>query len=176
MSNPQGIMEDPNLFHQWHMNSLDELSFLPVAAAVDNSPDYSGAIGRPPKQLKTNCWGDSCNVANLEASVFSPDALSFAASNHVINPMGILKPKEEETTCSKSMEPFPSEILFSQNSFGTQNRMLKGCSGSKRLGISTQDHIMAERKRRENLSQRFIALSAIVPGLKKVQKYTHTHI
>jgi hypothetical protein len=27
---------------------------------------------------------------------------------------------------------------------------------------------MAERKRREKLSQRFIALSAIVPGLKKV--------
>ncbi len=32
----------------------------------------------------------------------------------------------------------------------------------------TQDHIMAERKRREKLSQRFIALSAVVPGLKKV--------
>lgn len=31
-----------------------------------------------------------------------------------------------------------------------------------------QDHILAERKRREKLSQRFIALSAIVPGLKKV--------
>ncbi|KAL3692266.1 hypothetical protein R1sor_005917 [Riccia sorocarpa] len=34
----------------------------------------------------------------------------------------------------------------------------------------TQDHIMAERKRREKLSQRFIALSAIVPGLKKMDK------
>ncbi|KAB2097722.1 hypothetical protein ES319_A01G190200v1 [Gossypium barbadense] len=171
MSNPQGIMEDPNLFHQWHMNSLDELSFLPVTAAVDNYPDYSGAIGRPPKQLKTNCWGDSCNVSNLEASVFSPDALSFAASNNVINPRGILKPKEEEAACSKSMEPFPSEILFSQNPFGTQNYVLKGCHGSKRLGISqTQDHIMAERKRREKISQRFIALSAIVPGLKKMDK------
>ncbi len=33
----------------------------------------------------------------------------------------------------------------------------------------SQDHIMAERKRREKLSQRFIALSAIVPGLKKVK-------
>lgn len=32
----------------------------------------------------------------------------------------------------------------------------------------TKDHILAERKRREKLSQRFIALSAIVPGLKKV--------
>lgn len=34
----------------------------------------------------------------------------------------------------------------------------------------SQDHIMAERKRREKLSQRFIALSAIVPGLKKMDK------
>ncbi|XP_020600208.1 transcription factor bHLH18-like [Phalaenopsis equestris] len=33
-----------------------------------------------------------------------------------------------------------------------------------------QDHILAERKRREKLSQRFIALSAIVPGLKKMDK------
>ncbi|XP_062073163.1 transcription factor bHLH18-like [Humulus lupulus] len=33
-----------------------------------------------------------------------------------------------------------------------------------------QDHIMAERKRREKLTQRFIALSAIVPGLKKMDK------
>ncbi|KAH7404232.1 hypothetical protein KP509_15G016900 [Ceratopteris richardii] len=35
---------------------------------------------------------------------------------------------------------------------------------------NSQDHIMAERKRREKLTQRFIALSAIVPGLKKMDK------
>ncbi|KAF2616284.1 hypothetical protein F2Q70_00010493 [Brassica cretica] len=33
-----------------------------------------------------------------------------------------------------------------------------------------RDHIMAERRRREKLSQRFIALSTIVPGLKKTDK------
>lgn len=31
------------------------------------------------------------------------------------------------------------------------------------------DHIIAERKRREKISQQFIALSALIPGLKKVQ-------
>ncbi|CAL5369313.1 unnamed protein product [Camellia sinensis] len=36
-----------------------------------------------------------------------------------------------------------------------------------RTPLEAQDRVMAERKRRENLSQRFIALSAIVPGLKK---------
>ncbi|XP_057953597.1 LOW QUALITY PROTEIN: transcription factor bHLH25-like [Malania oleifera] len=33
-----------------------------------------------------------------------------------------------------------------------------------------QEHVMAERRRREKLSQRFIALSALVPGLKKMDK------
>lgn len=37
-----------------------------------------------------------------------------------------------------------------------------------RATSETNDHIIAERKRRELLSQRFIALSALVPGLKKV--------
>nr|GMD53150.1 transcription factor bHLH25-like [Ipomoea batatas] len=34
----------------------------------------------------------------------------------------------------------------------------------------SQDHILAERKRREKLNQKFIALSAILPGLKKSDK------
>ncbi|KAJ0241815.1 Myc-type [Hirschfeldia incana] len=38
-------------------------------------------------------------------------------------------------------------------------------------GVSqARDHIIAERRRREKLSQRFIALSTIVPGLKKTDK------
>ncbi|KAI4315123.1 hypothetical protein L6164_027967 [Bauhinia variegata] len=39
-----------------------------------------------------------------------------------------------------------------------------------RNSAQTQDHVMAERKRREKLSQMFIALSAILPGLKKMDK------
>jgi len=31
-----------------------------------------------------------------------------------------------------------------------------------------QDHIIAERKRREKINQRFIELSTVIPGLKKV--------
>ncbi|KAL3813730.1 hypothetical protein ACJIZ3_014998 [Penstemon smallii] len=39
-----------------------------------------------------------------------------------------------------------------------------------RPASQTYDHIIAERKRREQLSQRFVALSTIVPGLKKMDK------
>lgn len=38
----------------------------------------------------------------------------------------------------------------------------------KRTPLQAQDHVLAERKRRERLTQRFIALSSLVPGLKKV--------
>ncbi|KAL2319810.1 hypothetical protein Fmac_028779 [Flemingia macrophylla] len=41
----------------------------------------------------------------------------------------------------------------------------RGRSSSK-----TQEHIMNERKRRENITKLFIALSAIIPGLKKIDK------
>ncbi|CAO2828189.1 unnamed protein product [Amaranthus hypochondriacus] len=45
-------------------------------------------------------------------------------------------------------------------------------SGAKRKRQPSQvhDHILAERKRRELLSQLFISLSALVPGLKKMDK------
>ncbi|XP_057425705.1 transcription factor bHLH18-like [Lotus japonicus] len=43
-------------------------------------------------------------------------------------------------------------------------------SSSARSPHQAQDHIVAERKRREKISQQFIALSALIPGLKKIDK------
>lgn len=42
--------------------------------------------------------------------------------------------------------------------------------GAKKIRTSSQtiDHIMAERRRRQDLTERFIALSATIPGLSKV--------
>lgn len=51
-------------------------------------------------------------------------------------------------------------------------KAVAGNKKRKREPSQVLDHIMAERKRRELLSQRFIALSAIVPGLKKTDKTT----
>jgi hypothetical protein len=38
-----------------------------------------------------------------------------------------------------------------------------------RSGSQCIDHVMAERKRRQELTERFIALSATIPGLSKVK-------
>ncbi|RDX97539.1 Transcription factor bHLH25, partial [Mucuna pruriens] len=48
-------------------------------------------------------------------------------------------------------------------------------NGKSKRGRSfsqNQDHILAERKRRENLACMFVALSAMIPGLKKMDKLT----
>ncbi|XVF68145.1 hypothetical protein PTKIN_Ptkin10aG0180200 [Pterospermum kingtungense] len=197
---PELGMEDHNLFNQWHMNYFDELGILPLSASLGENLQHSfcnsyptavnlkpsvetcqTGIDRAPKQLKTNSWNstscttDTPDISNLQAAFSDYSSFPFASSNHM-NPMANVKPKEEAASCSKSMESFPSDILFSQNLFGSQNYVLKGGHhGAKRVSTGNrvpqaQDHIMAERKRREKLSQKFIALSALVPGLTKMDK------
>ncbi|RDY02350.1 Transcription factor bHLH25, partial [Mucuna pruriens] len=57
------------------------------------------------------------------------------------------------------------------------NQNPKASQGVKRgrTGSQTVDHIMAERKRRQELTERFIALSATIPGLKKTDKSSILH-
>lgn len=165
-------MEDLSFMNQWHMtNSIDEFNLLPLAAAFGENLQHSytlpafnnqNGIDRPQKQLKTSTWNSSESGFNCNN-----------VSSFNMNQMGILKPKEETGA------GYPHDILASQGSFGNnQNYVFKASQGAKRISpgagnrlSNTQDHIIAERKRREKLSQRFIALSAIVPGLKKVQIY-----
>ncbi|XP_054782356.1 transcription factor bHLH25-like isoform X2 [Prosopis cineraria] len=45
-----------------------------------------------------------------------------------------------------------------------------GTTKKTRSSSETLDHIMAERKRRQELTEKFIALSATIPGLKKIDK------
>uniref|UniRef100_A0A1S3B172 BHLH domain-containing protein n=2 Tax=Cucumis melo TaxID=3656 RepID=A0A1S3B172_CUCME len=49
------------------------------------------------------------------------------------------------------------------------NNGKRSCS-MNRNAMNGREHVIAERKRREKLSQRFIALSALIPGLNKVDK------
>ncbi|KAM0915062.1 hypothetical protein ACQ4PT_011093 [Festuca glaucescens] len=55
--------------------------------------------------------------------------------------------------------------------YGSQTARSTAGTGSASAAYA-QGHIMAERKRREKINQRFIELSAVIPGLKKVDKAT----
>ncbi|KAH6795345.1 hypothetical protein C2S51_036331 [Perilla frutescens var. frutescens] len=49
-------------------------------------------------------------------------------------------------------------------------KRINSSAANSRTPSQALDHVMAERKRRENLSQLFISLSKVVPGLKKLDK------
>ncbi|KAF8406154.1 hypothetical protein HHK36_008234 [Tetracentron sinense] len=178
-------MEEPTFMNQWQMNTLNEFPTQQITATLGENFHYSFSsyptfsdssmensqtcVQRPTKQLKTT----SLNSCTTEPSP-SPHFFSFGNSNSPANQqfygnlVSIVKPKDEAAS--------PSDILIHQGSFGNQNYVSKIGEGAKRVSMTTRspshnkDHIIAERKRREKLNQRFIALSAIVPGLKKMDK------
>ncbi|KAL1534456.1 transcription factor bHLH25-like [Salvia divinorum] len=157
-------MDDSLFFQQWPLmdefNSIScafsegfHTSYVPQQPLPDLKRAAEAAPGgetRPSKQLKQERMSNSP----------PPLITSFAHSPIV----GVVRPKEETW--------FSPTILNDQ----TSNNVIKPCHGIKRANptntklAQAQDHILAERKRREKLSQRFIALSALVPGLKKMDK------
>ncbi|KAL9303535.1 hypothetical protein ACSQ67_020798 [Phaseolus vulgaris] len=52
----------------------------------------------------------------------------------------------------------------------TKPKAKQGDNKKYRSSSEIQDHIMTERRRRQELTERFIALSATIPGLKKTDK------
>lgn len=135
-----------------------------------NETNSQTSLERPTKLVKTNSWnsGITEHVSPKPSKSSSSHILSFENTNLKSSPPS--KPHQQfSTNFDSTLKPkneAPSEICmqFENQSYGT----IKRPYSTTRTPSHAQDHIMAERKRREKLSQRFIALSAIVPGLKKV--------
>lgn len=187
-------IEDPCFNSQWPFNSFDDqLNPMNMEAAAfgdithhlynSHSPifDHYKPIlepsPRPTKQPKTSSWNSCITPDN---SMMNHN-LHYANDSLIANQANLVTPKEEGTVSSKRTFGFACDSNFqaSQVQFGNQNHHHGGggsgggvkpttTSNTIRGPATPQDHILAERKRREKLSQRFIALSALVPGLKKV--------
>lgn len=90
-----------------------------------------------------------------------------------------LKQKEEAVSQLKNIQFLPNLVIYDS---GLENQVVdyqitkpnndiigtKRCYSMTRTPPHAQDPIIAERKRREKLTQCFVALSAIIPDLKKV--------
>ncbi|XP_059295198.1 transcription factor bHLH18-like [Lycium ferocissimum] len=61
-----------------------------------------------------------------------------------------------------------SQQLFQAMGFGADDNTRK--KSYSRTPVQAQDHVLAERKRRERLTQYFITLSTLIPELKKLDK------
>ncbi|KAI9107513.1 hypothetical protein K1719_021550 [Acacia pycnantha] len=62
-----------------------------------------------------------------------------------------------------------NQLFWSRTKGGT-GKVQGGRSRNPKYGTTSLDHVMAERKRRHELAEKFIALSATIPGLKKKDK------
>ncbi|TKY70707.1 Transcription factor bHLH25 [Spatholobus suberectus] len=161
--------EDCSLFRQCHLNLLDddeELLSHEIASALNGenlqqplSSESSSSFERPTKQPKTNTC--SWNSSTSPSSPIDNSNSSPANNTQFYGLVSTLCPKQNKGV---SVSPPQTRKGSSQNqNFETESPKDRGST-------HTRDHIIAERKRREKLSQSLIALAALIPGLKKMDK------
>ncbi|KAL9304546.1 hypothetical protein ACSQ67_021809 [Phaseolus vulgaris] len=110
---------------------------------------------------------------SFRASSFLPSAAVNAAASKRSSPRTYILSFDNSTVVPATPEPsLPSSPLPAKRALHSQNPTTRPNQGSKRSRTSSQtiDHIMAERRRRQELTERFIALSATIPGLSKTDK------
>ncbi|CAN7136725.1 hypothetical protein BRARA_D01372 [Brassica rapa] len=161
-------IEEYSIIHQYHMNSflgdfpqsLSSLDDTTTCYNFDASCDDDLLEEKPSKILKTTHVLPKlypCPSYNPPPQSQPPSRiLSF------------------EKTGLKVMNHNSPNLIFSpKKEVGSPDLITRGTKRAQPLTRSqsnAQDHILAERKRREKLTQRFVALSAQIPGLKKMDK------
>ncbi|XP_019228650.1 PREDICTED: transcription factor bHLH18-like isoform X2 [Nicotiana attenuata] len=120
----------------------------------------------------------SCNYGYSSTSP-SANTTTVATSNHFEN-LNYTSVKTELT--SGTTLNFSSSVSnMDSDDFGDSQNLIQalgfGAADTSTLkknynktSLQAQDHVVAERKRRERLTQRFIALSTLIPNLKKLDK------
>ncbi|XP_065873167.1 transcription factor bHLH18-like [Euphorbia lathyris] len=171
-------MEDPSFNYYPHqftpldypIDDLDFESFMNCPAIQTSQT----VLERPKKQQKTNSW-NSCTSDPVTSQAATPSShiISFEKSLKTSPATHQqhygLKPKSEIESNNLFADNSPLDGKFALAYYGQGSKKI-AAAGSGRTPSHAQDHVIAERKRREKLSQRFIALSSIVPGLKKMDK------
>ncbi|CAN1815417.1 Transcription factor bHLH25 [Linum perenne] len=160
-------MEDPAFNYQYQSPfsfSLDDLdfdqSFPPANCTSQSSVDPRYQVSdRPAKITKTNSHSSRASPPSSSSSPYSC-IISFDSSS---SSDSVPVPQKPPRSYSAVKPEYPS---IEDGGHGTK----RPAAAMSRSPVSAQDHVMAERKRREKLSERFIALSAVVPGLKKMDK------
>lgn len=129
----------------------------------DSSANFASMeVQRPTKQRRTT----------MEHRASEPLVLSFN------NPDFLSNPECKEDIAAGFSGDFSSSspvFQYSKNSFQAIQedeivfgQWSKTTTSNTKPASQLRDHVIAERKRRENLNKLFIALSTVVPGLKKV--------
>nr|ACN21640.1 putative basic helix-loop-helix protein BHLH19 [Lotus japonicus] len=132
-------------------NDLSSLQCFNYETKPNCFPDQSIAPEKPAKRLKTmnTCATDMIMAPTPKPSI-SPQIISF---------------DQQFNNAANLVSQGLSEDINILSNYDNQASQV-----ATRSPTQAQEHVIAERKRREKLSQSFVALSAILPGLKKMDK------
>ncbi|KAK6923204.1 Myc-type, basic helix-loop-helix (bHLH) domain [Dillenia turbinata] len=143
------------LFHH-SFSPLDSFSYEPNLETTKSTFSHDSVVEmKPRKQLKANNPSSPAPPPSSSSSAF-PSIISFGNPN--------LPPCDPYECLDHKNLILPSTSLGSSEG-GTK-------SARSRTPNYEQDHLIAERNRRERLSHLIISLSSIIPGLKKMDKAT----
>lgn len=117
---------------------------------------------RPMKKLKTEIRSSTCSP---ETNVAPRTVICSQSSSPQLISFGRL-----------DLSPVESQQHYGSHEIRDCQKEMKRDGAMSRSTLHTQEHVIAERKRRQKLSQNFIALSAIIPGLKKVNLLQQTSL
>ncbi|CAL0331210.1 unnamed protein product [Lupinus luteus] len=148
-------IDDYNFFEECNLNNFFD---------VDNEELLSHDIA---SAMQGNTSSNSSNITENSSLKFSP---SFSISNFESQILSFDNTNTQFYGFDCTLNP-PKHISdkTTKGSSENQNIETKTTLG-KRSAARTYDHIIAERKRREKLSQSLIALAALIPNLKKIDK------
>jgi len=146
--------------------------------------DFLRDILLPTPESLISSESDQSLVWNMIKSNSSNSILSQQQEQHGLKSKKVPRKSSSPKTYILSFDnstmipatPEPCVNLSSRNKRSRENsekvevKTNQQINGAKKSRSSSQcvDHIMAERKRRQELSEKFIALSATIPGLSKV--------
>lgn len=162
-------MQDQGFMNQYQMNkpyhhlmedfSVDSFSsdsYTETPSFIDQSFQTHKRLEEPAniKQPFNYKTANSINKKLYPPTEKSKSKLVSDSPNTFTISFGDIKPKDE--------------ILSFSDSYGFAEAGTRKVPTPTRNPIQVQDHVLAERKRREKLAQRFIALSSLLPDLKKV--------
>ncbi|MCD7452412.1 hypothetical protein HAX54_016517 [Datura stramonium] len=154
--------------HCQMMTQFDELPFSSNDQPSHDQAAFSSTWKETTPQKKSSSSGTvSISFSN------SPSVTSTDASKNYLQNLNMNEVPTSETTINFSSDSHDFEDgqrliqALGYGDFGDNNIKKKSYS---RSGLQAQDHLLAERNRRERLTQLFIGLSALIPNLKKLDK------
>ncbi|GLT44215.1 hypothetical protein SLA2020_181260 [Shorea laevis] len=178
-------MEDPTLFPQYQTDYSfdDNLNFQSFS-----SESYSSFLSMNPGIIEPNilnsCKNEASDQLTKEDYITRP-AKQLKTKNSstweysCVKKQMISKPSASASSQIISFDNSKSSPAISQQYHGDlgctvtfKNEGTKKVDSLSRNPIHAQDHVIAERRRREKINQLYIALSALLPSLKKADKAT----